>query len=162
MHVNRKFCQLFELPEAEIVGKQIKDLVTEKCYFSIKDAMSEQLSGRSEVSEYTLATANGNVYDVSSFGSTVSYQGVPALLMLIEDISNTKRIEKDLRESEERYRTIFDQSYDAILLYDGKSIFQCNRQALKYLRAEKVRMSREWILFYLNSRAGPKPVYCWM
>ena len=57
-------------------------------------------------------------------GTPVGFQGVT------RDITNQKKIETELRESEERYRLILDNSLDAILLAspDG-SIYSANKAA---------------------------------
>ncbi|UCD35054.1 MAG: PAS domain S-box protein, partial [Nitrospiraceae bacterium] len=41
-----------------------------------------------------------------------------SVFVYIVDISEMKRVEEDLRESEEKYRTIFKTAYDAILIVD--------------------------------------------
>ncbi|WP_031483201.1 PAS domain S-box protein [Maridesulfovibrio frigidus] len=41
-----------------------------------------------------------------------------------------------LKESEERFRTLFEESADAVVLLDGVTIFQCNRAAYKLLNME--------------------------
>ena len=54
--------------------------------------------------------------EVSSRGATVG--GTRILLSAIRDISERKRAEEALRESEERYRSFFENSLDAIFVTD--------------------------------------------
>ncbi len=60
------------------------------------------------------------------------------------EIAERKRVEEALRESEGRYRTLFEQAYDAIFLEDEEdNILDVNRRAcelLGYTRAELLTM----------------------
>ena len=49
--------------------------------------------------------------------------------------SYVERIEMDekLRESEEKYRLLFESAYDGILLIDGRTVVDCNRRAADIL-----------------------------
>lgn len=49
---------------------------------------------------------------------------------LIVDVNDRREIEEALRESEVKYRTLFDSANDAILIFRGERIIECNRQAL--------------------------------
>ena len=54
----------------------------------------------------------------------------PYILGIAEDITDQKLTERALRESEEKYRTLLNDSTDAILLADAEGIiFEANRQA---------------------------------
>jgi len=61
---------------------------------------------------------DGSIFpvEVSSRGATVG--GTRTLLSVIRDITERKRAEEALRESEERYRSFFENSLDAILITD--------------------------------------------
>jgi len=49
------------------------------------------------------------------------------------DITERKIAEQMIKDSENRFRSLFDQSYDAILLIDGETIVDCNFSATKML-----------------------------
>ncbi len=49
------------------------------------------------------------------------------------DITIRKRIENELRESEDKYRTLFEQSKDAMLIIDKNVFIDCNIAALQML-----------------------------
>jgi PAS domain S-box-containing protein len=49
---------------------------------------------------------------------------------LIVDVSDRRVVEEALRESEVKYRTLFDSANDAIMIFRGERIIQCNQQTL--------------------------------
>ncbi|AHY46155.1 GGDEF: diguanylate cyclase (GGDEF) domain [Rubrobacter radiotolerans] len=64
---------------------------------------------------------------------------------IMRDITRRKQTERSLRESEERFRNLFEQSVDALLLHDehGRMV-DCNEEAcrsLGYTREELLSMS---------------------
>jgi len=54
-----------------------------------------------------------------------SYQSI------YRDITERKQNENALKENEEKFRTIFEESNDAIYLMDGDTFIDCNEQAVK-------------------------------
>ncbi|MFI3188159.1 MAG: PAS domain S-box protein, partial [Methylococcales bacterium] len=54
---------------------------------------------------------------------------VIGLLGVYEDITERKRLEKSIHDSESKFRTLFDSSSDAIMLWDTL-FFDCNQAAL--------------------------------
>lgn len=82
--------------------------------------------------EFQHRKASGEIVEVENFNSKVNINGRTYLHAIIHDISDRKRIEKALRESEEKNRLIMDNSMDAILLTkpDG-SVISANHAACK-------------------------------
>jgi PAS domain S-box-containing protein len=107
---------------------------------------------------------NGSRIDVEIVGGLIPYQGKPADLVVIRDVTDRKNMEKALKESEENFRGIFENMVDVyyranlegnlmavspsgvrLLGYDsseemiGKNIakeFYANPQDREYLRSE--------------------------
>ncbi len=47
------------------------------------------------------------------------------------DISDIKKRERETQESEARYRILFDQTFDAVTVFENGKIVECNSQALE-------------------------------
>jgi PAS domain S-box-containing protein len=61
---------------------------------------------------------DGSLVDVSISAKAISYGGRRTTCVLVRDITERKRAEEALRESEERYRAVMEQSADGIYLVD--------------------------------------------
>jgi PAS domain S-box-containing protein len=72
--------------------------------------------------EWRHVKRDGTVFDVETSTSAIQYAGQPARLVLINDITARKQAEAALRESETRYRTIFDQAADGIVVFDAATL----------------------------------------
>ncbi|NIR49748.1 PAS domain S-box protein, partial [Candidatus Saccharibacteria bacterium] len=69
---------------------------------------------------------DGKLIDVEAAALPIRYGGVQATKVLIRDITERKQAEKALRESEERYRTLFLAAYDGIFLMEANRFVDCN------------------------------------
>jgi PAS domain S-box-containing protein len=63
-----------------------------------------------------------------SKGAILHYEGTSA------DITERRDAQEKLRESEEKFRLLFDKSADAILLLDGETYVDCNEAAVRLLK----------------------------
>jgi PAS domain S-box-containing protein len=71
--------------------------------------------------------------EVSSQGATIG--GVRTLISIVRDITERKNAEKALTESEARFRSLFEQSADAILLLENGVFIDCNQATIQMMRA---------------------------
>ena len=59
---------------------------------------------------------------------------------IIEDISERKRAEQALRESEERFRNLTEAAFEGIVITENGRIVDINDQALSFLGYERSEM----------------------
>jgi diguanylate cyclase (GGDEF)-like protein/PAS domain S-box-containing protein len=71
---------------------------------------------------------SGAVRDVRLSVSAVSTGALAGAVLIVEDITQRKRIEQELAESEARYKTALDQSSDGICIIQGKRHLYVNRK----------------------------------
>ena len=97
--------------------------------------------------EYRVVRADGTVRAVHSRGDALWNESGPPMVQfgVVQDITELRRVEDELRASEARFRTLVDHATDAFLLHDERQIvIDVNRQAcesLGYRREELVGMS---------------------
>jgi PAS domain S-box-containing protein len=84
-------------------------------------AWEEAASGQSRYSTFRYAHADGNWHWLEAWGTRVDFRGQPHVLSVCRDITEHKRAEEALRESEELFRFLAENSHDIISLYDQDS-----------------------------------------
>ncbi|MFB6266458.1 MAG: PAS domain S-box protein [Halodesulfurarchaeum sp.] len=77
--------------------------------------------------EYEHIRADGTRIPVEISARTVAVEGERYRVAVVRDISSRKEMQRALRESEERYRSLFNSIRDAILVADtDRKIIDCN------------------------------------
>ena len=71
--------------------------------------------------EFTLRRKDGSKRHVEITTQLIVLEGKKVVMGLVQDVTDRKRVEEQLKESEERYRTLFEGSPDAVFLADPKS-----------------------------------------
>ncbi len=116
----------------EILGKNFlttKLLTAESKAICIKNLM-KRMAGR-DVKPYMVEalTRDGRKIPFEVNAQQIRYKGKKADLVIFRDISERIRAQQRIRESEERYRNIFDQASDGIFIHDFNGRFvDVNRQ----------------------------------
>jgi PAS domain S-box-containing protein len=112
---NRAFEELVGLKKEEIIGKTIWDFFPKfyADHYKYKDDLIIEHPYVQRY-EYELQNARGEKYDVL-FSKTALFRAdgtVAGIVGVIMDISDRKKMEKALRESEENFRMLADFTYD--------------------------------------------------
>ncbi len=85
----------------------------------VKQPLLERLdSGEQRWFEYTLLKI--------SDGSPVD-----DILVMLEDVTEIRKLMQNIRENEVKYRTLFESSADAIMILDRKGFIDCNQQTVE-------------------------------
>ncbi|MCL6639107.1 MAG: PAS domain S-box protein [Firmicutes bacterium] len=160
--------ELLQIPFAELIHPEDREQV-------VNNAL-QRLAGATvpESYEFRAVAKNGEVYFVRGYFSIIEYEGRPAVLGQILNITEQKKAEKALRESEEKNRTVVDNASEAILVAQDGMIKFVNRKAREIIRYTRRELtSRPFVEFihpddremvlnsYLKRLKGeePPPVY---
>jgi PAS domain S-box-containing protein len=68
--------------------------------------------------QFRIVRKDGEVRNVEVYGSRTLYQGRPAIIGTMLDITDRKRVEEELIKSEERFRSLVEKSSEVIVLSD--------------------------------------------
>ncbi len=151
-YLNSAHERMFGWPLEEVKGRplpKLPDWDSEATFAIINDILHKGKVYRNY--ETQRLTASGRLLDVSvSAARYLDAQGRPAGMLVVErDISERKAAEQKLRDSEERFRTLSDATFEAIFLSDkGVCIGQNLSAERKFGYTEEEALGRngtEWI-----------------
>jgi PAS domain S-box-containing protein len=142
---NDQTCRQLGYTREEFNNLTIADIDPVESHEEISHSLEEVAKQGSAEFEVKHRTKSGEIRDVYIITKTVTLSGQTFYHTIWRDITERKKAEKALAESESRYRTLFDQSPDGIVLVgmDGK-IVEFNESAcrdLGYTREEFARLS---------------------
>ncbi|MDD1661477.1 MAG: PAS domain S-box protein, partial [Methanomicrobiales archaeon] len=140
--VNPAAAEMIGAPREQIVGKVCHRFI---CPAEEGNCPVTDLGENIDHAERVLVQADGNRRPIIKTVVSVNLGGRPYLLETFLDISERQKAEVALRESEKRYRTLFDSASDAIFIQDLSGHFlEVNRAAcdqLGYTRDDFLRMN---------------------
>jgi PAS domain S-box-containing protein len=114
--------------EKEIVGKHIFELVHSDFYDLIKNnAIYLAENGYVNMQEQKYIKLDGTILDVESQAKSIQFNDTNATLVVIKDITERKKAEKELKESEERFKALHNASFGGIVIHDKGKILECNK-----------------------------------
>ena len=131
--VNSRAAESFGYSEQELLSINIFDLIHPEDRDLVMQRYLQKIAGDNTPTRHRHRTMHKSKQfkwvEISSV--LIDWEGRPATLNLISDITERKRSEDELRSSEERYRTIIESIPDAYFESNlaGKIIF-CNNQYL--------------------------------
>ncbi len=74
--------------------------------------------------QYRIVRKDGEIIWVENFSRTINYEGRPADFVMTIDISDKIKAEESLKESEEKYRLISENTDDLIVVYNEDGIVE--------------------------------------
>lgn len=118
---NKKFQEIFGYSEKQLFTKSPIDLVVEEDKASLrKNAVDMLKSRRTKPYEFKITTRAGQTRWIVESVASMIYEGHPAVMGHFMDVTETRQIEKALKISEQKYRSIFELAREGILITDYK------------------------------------------
>ena len=134
LSVNRAARRLFGYEWDEFVGNMnIRDILAPKIRDRFDDYMKQILNEGGTRGTMLVQTRTGE-YRLLEYYNSLRTEGVAAPIVrgIARDITEERRAERALRESEERYRELFENSKDAFYVHDMNGVYvSVNRAAEK-------------------------------
>ncbi|MBL4654815.1 MAG: PAS domain S-box protein [Bacteroidia bacterium] len=109
----------------DLVGRSILDIAHEssKKFAAARIKTLIKKGGKTKVAVEKLITLKGKIIDAEVVGMLMKYNDIPAILVTINDITERNKFEAQLKESEERYRSLFENAHDLIQSVDMNGDF---------------------------------------
>jgi PAS domain S-box-containing protein len=115
----------------ELIGQPFSRFVHPLERDQVANSWTTLLQGRSGVFECRMLTKEGGIRQLRVSGRNI-YLGteVAGVTGIVTDISQRKQAEEALKESEERYRKLWEDSTDGLVLTDAETgaIIDCNHE----------------------------------
>jgi len=117
----------------EIVGKRLLDFVHPEHQETIRKrlAASQRERAKSSLIEVGFIGLGGQVIDSEMVESQVNFEGTPAMLIFIRDITERKKNQKVAEENALLYRTLTESIADGVILVQNGQIFFSNNAFVK-------------------------------
>jgi PAS domain S-box-containing protein len=117
--VNATYEAMSGYSHAEVVGLDRVLANPPEVSATIRALHEKAIAGATVTLETVLLRRDGKRYDLELRGVPIQHRGQPHVLYMGRDITQGKRAERALRDSEEQYRAIFNASADALVLRDA-------------------------------------------
>jgi PAS domain S-box-containing protein len=149
LRVNDSFCKMFEKTRKELEGKPLASIYAKEEAEHVMLTHNERFRSRTIQTHFerNLKIWNGKNIWVQAANSFLDLKEENLLLLSVfTDITEHKKAEEELRESEERYKELFERESDAIMVFDSetKRFEDVNNAALQlygYNREEILRLT---------------------
>lgn len=102
-----------------------------------KEKIELALEGKPQSFYWKHTRFDGSEFDAEVNLNKIFVQGKPYVQTIVRDITERKRVEEQLRESEESYRTLFESANDAIFIVHDGVFITCNEKATEILHCGK-------------------------
>ena len=147
-YVNKMMATMLEVPEPnQLLGVPYLDFVhPEDREESRRRIEANQIGEVASRREHRLVSLTGNVIWVESTGVPILRNDSKYIMGVFQDCTARRRMEQTLRENEERYRAVMQQSNESILLVDieTRRILEVNPHCVEtfgYSEAELLAMT---------------------
>lgn len=136
IEANHKSCDLLGYNWDEITNLSLKDVFPNDYDWS---QFKDEISAKGGICiESENIRKDGSCFPVELSASIFTLEKQPVMIALVWDITERKKAEKKLRESEEKYSGLFECSIDGMLVLDARGeILDVNTKAQEFFRISK-------------------------
>jgi len=125
LEVTDKVKEITGFEKDDLIGKnflKIKLLTRKSKAISIKNLLKRMSGIKIAPYEVEVLTKDGRKLPFEINAERIDYKGKPADIVVFRDISDRKQMEHELKDSEERFRLLFENAPDGYFLHDLKGI----------------------------------------
>ena len=120
-YLSPQMYDIFGFQEKELIGSNALDFAHPEDVPRLIKVMKEVVNSKEILYlEFRVRHKNGKYVPVAARGSTIKEEGKLRIICVLRDITERKKAEQLLKESEEKYRLITENSYDLIRVLNDK------------------------------------------
>ncbi len=134
---NEAFRRMMGYTEEELIGRQIYDFIDhdrENIDANIRRSLKEK---RRHIGERRYRCKDGTVILVDTSASATSYNGKTALCAVSRDITERRRFEEALKESERRFRSLIQNASDVITILEADGTIRYDSPSIERVLGHK-------------------------
>ncbi|MBN1573672.1 MAG: PAS domain S-box protein [Deltaproteobacteria bacterium] len=137
---NKRLPDMLGFTEDEIKRMNFVNFIHPDDIEMVRDMHLRRMRGEGVPSTYEFrgVKRNGDVIPVEINVATIEWEGGPAALCFIRNIKERKEAEEALRESEGKWRNLFENSIDSVFTVDVKGNFTSANPAMEALTGYKI------------------------
>ena len=130
--------QVFGYSPRELIGRSFEEHIHKDDLAGVKERFEQAITGKLEAYEFRFLDKENRVRYVRA---SARLSGVPdslkGLTVTLTDITDHKKAEMELKESEDRYRLLVESSPDGIMIHQDGIVIFANRASAVLLNADK-------------------------
>ena len=134
IYANREILDIYGYDSIEELKRTpLKNRYTPESYAEFLIRRDKRLQNIEAPSEYQISIVrkDGEVRHLQVFRKKILWDGEKQFQVLYNDITERKLAEEVIRESESKFRTLFESASDAIFLVDQNIFIDCNLKTLE-------------------------------
>jgi len=123
--------QTYGVDVSELVGRNLFDFLPREYSPQFMDHYKNLIQGKPVEGEFKIEFKGSLYYAEYKANPIIQHGQVVGIAAIVRDITERKKMENDLRESEEKFRLAFENAKDAIFWADPETglIINCNKAA---------------------------------
>ncbi|HWQ18524.1 MAG TPA: PAS domain S-box protein [Methanotrichaceae archaeon] len=150
-YVNPALCNLLCMPAESFIGRSMDDFILEDDLPRLMDARKKRLAGETTAYEARLVRSDGDAIYVQMTGAPRWLDGkVAGSIIIITDLTEHRRTEELLQESENKYRAIFENTGTAMLIIEEDTTISLANAELERITGytkKEIEGRKSWIEF---------------
>ncbi len=162
LYANKTHENLLGYNVEELEGKKFFKYLHEDDFENVRKTFEKLKEEREASVEARLENTNGDYRYYEAKGKILSEDenDENRILIISRDITERKKMEEELRESREKYRTLVEQSHDGIFIYRGDRLLFVNNRICEILGYDKEELYDiyVWDLVHPDDRERVKEI----